>query len=336
MLLDRLISCHDNTIYVQAHLLGFAFDQYTDDFLHDFFCSGYHAQPIVVVASDGENLTRRRVVDFFEDLCQNQIIDRDMVTFVSYDLDWPYNFNHQSLGWHNAFTTLAQHVKVDQIHTVDNNAKFIGCLISRFSPSRLKLAYNLDTAFANDNFITFRCIQGIDGSGKNFYSMVDSTINDIYPAYQYQLEWLKTKKFDQDDTLYDLGLVDGFLPWQQACAVYHMIWPKYQIEIVTETDIFTNSFITEKTAKCLISGKPFMVMSGTGTLHRLKTLGFETYDSVIDETYDQEPTANSRMTAMIDSLKSLYYSEQKQQKIEQLYNIAKHNQKLYAKICKQI
>ena len=333
---EKLISLYDNTLYIQSHLLGFAFNQYHEDFLVDFFCAGYKGQPIVVIASDGENLLRRGVVSFFEELCQLGVIQRELVTFVSYDLDWHSNFNHKKLGWHPAFTRLDRYVKFDNIPEIHSDAKFVGCLISRFTPSRLKLAYQIDSAFPNDNFLTFRNADDINGSGKNFYAMIDSTIDVSYQTYQDQLNWLANKKFDTDDKLTNIGLAEGFLPWIEACKAYHALWPKYQIECVSETDIFSNSFLTEKTAKCLISAKPFVVMSGPGSLKRLQDLGFTTYSSIIDESYDLETTPHSRMTALIQSLKDLYRSADKQIKINQLNDIAKHNQSIYGKICREI
>lgn len=333
---DKLISLYEGTIYIQSHWLGFAFNQYHEDFLVDFFCAGYQGQPIVIIASDGENLIRRGIVSFFEELCQQGVLKRELVTFQSYDLDWEPNFNHRKLGWHPAFTRQDRYVQFGHIPAINSDAKFVGCLISRFTPSRLKLAYQIDKTFPNDNFLTFRNANDINGSGKNFYAMIDPTIDAVYPEYQDQLNWLAGKKFDVDEKLTNIGLAEGFLPWIEACKAYHALWPQYQIEVVTETDIFSNSFLTEKTAKCLISAKPFVVMSGPGSLKRLQDIGFTTYHSVIDESYDLETMPHNRMTAMMHSLKELYHSPDKQNKINQLNDIAKHNQSIYDKICRKI
>ena len=334
--LKKLISLHDDTIYIQTHMFGFAFNQYHDDFLSDFFSAGYQGQPIVVVASDGENVVRRGVVSFFEELCQQGLIARERVTFMTYNLEWDLNFRHTKLGWHPAFTRLDQYVTVNNISEIDSDAKFVGCLTSRFTHSRLKLVYQIDKTFPNDNFLTFRNVNVINGYSENFYSMIDTSIDEIYQVYQDQLRWLATKKFDIDSILVDNGFVEGFLPWVDACKAYYSLWPKYQIECVSETDIFSNSFLTEKTAKCLFTAKPFVVMSGPGSLKRLQNIGFTTYSSVIDESYDLEPTTHGRMTAMIQSLKDLYHSPDKQIKINQLNGIAKHNQSIYGKICRKI
>ena len=64
------------------------------------------------------------------------------------------------------------------------------------------------------------------------------------------------------------------------------------INIVTETFFYYSrpigysSFITEKTAKCLYSMMPFIVVGPTHTLKHLKELGYKTFDSIWDESYD--------------------------------------------------
>ena len=339
--LSKLISIHNNTIYIQTHRLGFAFNQHYDDFLSDFFAASYQGQPIVVVASDGENVVRRGVVSFFEELCQQGLVDRECVTFMTYDLDWDLNFKHKKLGWWAGFYLAKRFVSLDKMSNVDGDAKFVGCLTSRFTPSRLKLAYQIDKTFPNDNFLTFRNVNAVNGTGvhwtgENFYSIIDTSIDEIYQVYQDQLRWLANKKFDVDSLLVDNGFTEEFLPWADACRAYHSLWPKYQIECVSETDVFSSSFLTEKTSKCLLTAKPFVLMSGPGSLKNLQKIGFTTYGSVIDESYDLEPTPHGRMTAMIHSLKNLYHSPDRQTKINQLNEIAKHNQSIYDNICKKI
>lgn len=57
--------------------------------------------------------------------------------------------------------------------------------------------------------------------------------------------------------------------------------------IVAET-VCTNYYsqFTEKTAKPIVAGRPFIVFSGQYFLRNLRSLGFQTFNSVIDENYD--------------------------------------------------
>ena len=57
--------------------------------------------------------------------------------------------------------------------------------------------------------------------------------------------------------------------------------------IVSET-LYTNHYsqFTEKTAKPIVAGRPFVVFTGQHYLRNLRTLGFQTFGAVIDESYD--------------------------------------------------
>lgn len=76
------------------------------------------------------------------------------------------------------------------------------------------------------------------------------------------------------------------------------------INIVTETFFYYSeaigysSFITEKTAKCLYSMMPFIVVGPPHTLKSLKELGYKTFDSIWDETYDNCIGDENRMNAI--------------------------------------
>lgn len=62
--------------------------------------------------------------------------------------------------------------------------------------------------------------------------------------------------------------------------------------VVAETCFHDNfAFFTEKTSKPIIAKRLFVMFAGQGYLANLKKLGFKTFSSVIDESYDQEPDA---------------------------------------------
>ena len=75
--------------------------------------------------------------------------------------------------------------------------------------------------------------------------------------------------------------------------------------IVAET-LFEHSgvFITEKTFKPIAYYHPFVVVGQPGTLAHLKSIGFETYENLFDESYDSELDHTKRMTKVIDNVQS--------------------------------
>jgi hypothetical protein len=80
-----------------------------------------------------------------------------------------------------------------------------------------------------------------------------------------------------------------------------------RFNIVVETDIdYQNSFfLTEKTIKALLVGMPFVSVSQPNFLHNIRSLGFETYHSLWDESYDQETDYKKRVDMLVNLCNNL-------------------------------
>lgn len=76
--------------------------------------------------------------------------------------------------------------------------------------------------------------------------------------------------------------------------------------LVTETVCeHTYSFRTEKIAKPLAMGHPFIVAASSGFYRDLKKLGFRTFGHVIDESFDQIENSQARMDRIIQVVTDL-------------------------------
>jgi hypothetical protein len=98
--------------------------------------------------------------------------------------------------------------------------------------------------------------------------------------------------------------------------------------IVTETVFYYNKLhLTEKIFKPIVSKQPFMLLAAPGNLAYLKSYGFKTFDSVIDESYDLIQDPNLRTEAVVDQLH--WYCNltpgEKTNIIQQLEPIIQHN-----------
>lgn len=90
-------------------------------------------------------------------------------------------------------------------------------------------------------------------------------------------------------------------PWQDGHAsmdLYNNCW----LEVVPETLYIENYFVTEKTIKPWITKTPFLALSSPGYLNFLQSLGFRTFNSLIDESYDSEQDINFRTKKLVDVL----------------------------------
>jgi len=72
------------------------------------------------------------------------------------------------------------------------------------------------------------------------------------------------------------------------CMIPYEIYNNSWYTLVGET-YYKKSFFTEKTGRPLISRRLFVMFSSQGFLRDLRKLGYQTFGSVIDESYDDEP-----------------------------------------------
>jgi hypothetical protein len=70
----------------------------------------------------------------------------------------------------------------------------------------------------------------------------------------------------------------SFIPYN----IYNQTW----YTIVAETRATSPVFVTEKTARPLLSKRLFVMFGSRGCLSALRSQGFETFGDVIDESYD--------------------------------------------------
>jgi hypothetical protein len=269
----------------------------------------YTGQMIYVISEDGENLKLTGFEYTLKYLCDMFSIPYSSVTLVQQTSSELYKTIYFPL---QIFSVMPEFVDV-----IDKNlseAKFVGASIGRFSIQRLHMAHKLDLAFPNDNFMIFQqSLTDVESGLRGFEQYLDR-----------ELSWLQGKIFDKD-----IISDNGYVHWKDSCKSYNNIWNKYNIEMVIETDILSDVWFTEKTGKCLASGKPFVLMSGTKSFDTLRKFGFNTYSAQIDESYDLETSLYKRFERMIESLKELYNSPDKDSRIAEMYKIAQENKKYF-------
>jgi len=82
-----------------------------------------------------------------------------------------------------------------------------------------------------------------------------------------------------------------------------------QFSIVSETLPF-EVFLTEKTFKPIMYGHPFLVWTGPGHLKEVRKLGFETFDCVFDESYDNELDYHLRLQKLLKNVHEIEYTSE--------------------------
>jgi hypothetical protein len=100
------------------------------------------------------------------------------------------------------------------------------------------------------------------------------------------------------------------------------------LESQFDVDQSGGAFITEKTFKPIKHGQLFFVAGGAGSLQVLRDLGYRTFDSVLDNSYDLEPNHTQRWIKLHEAVKKA-----QTQGLHDLYmqclDDIKHNQQLF-------
>jgi hypothetical protein len=75
------------------------------------------------------------------------------------------------------------------------------------------------------------------------------------------------------------------------------------IESQFDVDNSGGVFLTEKTFKPIKHGQPFFIAGAAGSLQRLRTLGYRTFDSVLDNRYDTERDHTERWCLLLQAIR---------------------------------
>lgn len=103
------------------------------------------------------------------------------------------------------------------------------------------------------------------------------------------------------------------------------IYNQTAYSLVSESQCENNfSFFTEKIIKPMLARRLFVVNSGRYYLKNLRSMGFKTFDGIIDESYDNEYRLHVRTDLLLEQVNYLYQCNQ-QQVYSQCQEILNHN-----------
>lgn len=166
-----------------------------------------------------------------------------------------------------------------------------------FVMAKMQLSDLLDNSLVNyrnvfkapefvDNVLVKHVTEQLNGQ-ELFYPYVSPNLN---PAWEVK-----------DTISYD---VSDIVPWD--------MYKHTKYSIVAETLYEKVFFLTEKTTKPLFAKRLFIVFSSAGFLQHLHTMGFKTFNSVIDESYDLETNTVRRFEmafSQVEYLSKLSYND---------------------------
>ena len=151
------------------------------------------------------------------------------------------------------------------------------------------------------------------------------------PKYEY--DHVISKKI-----LPDVGFVKNHLfnnKWGEIYLKAELYQDTY-FSLVTETvHDYPYSFRTEKIWKPIAIGHPWIAVANQGFYRDLHNLGFQTFGSVIDETFDQIENNADRLDRIVQIVQDLCQQDLASF-LDSCYNICKYNQQHLAELGPQL
>lgn len=278
-------------------------------------------------------------------LCVQHSVDPEQVHFISHntraqDLDRWYYFNDDELLYNRTCNTFIK----DQIvawHNLPRNHKTT-CLIRTHKNWRAVFAAQLYKLSWPDHSYLSYC--GVDNN--DLQDLIESPfkteLNRLSRAMCVDPDnrWLEDTVEFLSRTPIEIDSLDN-----DARNLYRTFVPEYFKDaywnIVVETHIDVENvpgvFITEKTWKPIAHAQPFVIMGTPYSLQHLRDLGYQTFGSYIDESYDTITDHVKRTYAVLDVCR--YLSSRTDTQLQDinngLENCIKHNQQLLLSSKKQ-
>lgn len=100
--------------------------------------------------------------------------------------------------------------------------------------------------------------------------------------------------------------------------------------LITETETETDClFITEKTYKAILASHPFIILGNPGILKSLRSMGYKTFPSLFDESYDDETNTKTRIQMILKEVQKFkeLNTREKESLIAEQNHIVEHNYK---------
>jgi hypothetical protein len=180
------------------------------------------------------------------------------------------------------------------------NNSFLSFIGSTFDHPETTIGYakkTLDQVFANAPYISQEIKDGVENYTHNWQPLIlDGTADSIY---------------------------------NNSVVAEH--YEKSYFSLVTETGMDHYLRVTEKTFKPIANYHPFIIIGCHGTLAYLRSLGYQTFPELFDESYDQETNIPKRLLMVVDQVEKFVNlsKEEKDKKYQQVHEKILHNANLF-------
>jgi hypothetical protein len=222
-------------------------------------------------------LNNDKIIMITSGYCRNLELDRNRVYIYPFFL-----------------LNIPRHNESKNINSLVHHQKTFDVLLGMSKPHRKFIFDNIESSGLIDQcYVNLTSNRFLDESLYTIYRTpgltnleTDESIKrqspDVYDSYVHQP---------------DEPRVSQYIPWE--------IYKNSLYSIVAETNYDNYYFFTEKTAKCLFARRLFVFFGSQGQLKDLREMGFMTFDSVIDESYDNISDNTERYSQAFQQVVSL-------------------------------
>lgn len=147
--------------------------------------------------------------------------------------------------------------------------------------------------------------------------------NDLLKFGEYSFLFENIASFNENIDKEDRGafymspIVDDF-NFNKKCFLNFVIETCNEDYFIFEDNKINTNFVSEKTAKCLQTGLPFILLGESNSLYSLKSYGIKTFDKFWDESYDLESNYENKTNKAFNILKTICY--EKDSVLREIYN----------------
>ena len=100
--------------------------------------------------------------------------------------------------------------------------------------------------------------------------------------------------------------LDSDASWDVDISINHPAFTDCYINLVTETNVYNDTpMLSEKTFKPILAGQLFILLASPGAVQFLRDIGIDTFDDVIDHSYDNTTDIRSRIQQISDQVDRL-------------------------------
>ena len=231
-----------------------------------------HCQFVVSLVDDDWDCTENHTQD------TPYLFDADTTVITDNWINTPTVYTVARLP--NSFYGIYSYVPANQTWQPDRDYTFA---VNRIDYKRMRIFANLRRCLGVDRgYVNFNCALRKDTDPKqNFLDQIGQDNEEERPMFVRLAELMPVKNYDIDHD-----------------QIYTSSWLNIIVETYSSDNVVA---LSEKIFRCLVTPVPWIAYSGRYTIARLRALGFDVLDDVVDHRYDRLIEAHHKISAFMDT-----------------------------------